>query len=405
MITDPSFLPYGRHCVEPDDIEAVVRVLKSDYLTTGPIVEEFEAKLAEETGSAFAVSVSSATAALHLSALALGLKPGDVAIVPTMTFLSTANAARYVGADVQFADVDPETGLLTPETLSDAKVQAGSNARAVFPVHINGQTADMRGISEVIGFDGRAIVEDASHALGGTHLAKDGKMTPVGSNAYSDMTIFSFHPVKSIAMGEGGAITTNNSDIADKLRVLRNISVNREPRDFQILSQAFDKNGAANPWYYEMESLGFNYRASALHCGLGLSQLGKLKQFTERRSELIARYHLKLKPLAPMIRPLPQIADCVPAWHLCVVLIDFESAGVSRAQVMRALYDEGIGTQVHYIPVHRQPYYKKLYGNLHLPGADAYYNKVLSLPLFVSMNDEDVDHVVAKLQKILGSGG
>ncbi len=402
MAADPTFLPYGRHCVEADDIEAVVRALNSEYLTTGPIVEEFEAKLANATGAAFAVSVSSATAALHLSALALDLKSGDIAIVPSATFLSTANAARYVGADVQFADVDSETGLLTPETLSDALARAGTAAKVVFPVHINGQTADMNGIIDVSVRNKLFIVEDACHALGGFQLAPDGNMTPVGSNAHGDLTVFSFHPVKSIAMGEGGAITTNNADLASKLRTLRNIGMTREPNNFQVLSQAFDDTGIVNPWYYEMASLGLNYRASALHCSLGLSQLAKLERFTKRRSALVARYHQNLARLAPLVKPLPRIAHCVPAWHLCVVLIDFDTADITRAQLMHALRDQGIGTQVHYIPVHRQPYYRDLYGDFDLPGADAYYKRALSLPLFVSMKDEDVDRVVTTLGKVLG---
>ena len=401
MAADQPFLPYGRQHVEADDIEAVAQILKSEYLTTGPVVEAFESKLAEATNSTFAVCVSSGTAALHLSALALGLKEGDVVIVPSMTFLATANAVRYVRADVQFADVDPNTGLLTPETFSQALDRAGVNAKAVMPVHINGQTADMRAISQVPQFDRLVVVEDACHALGGSYVGPSGEMQPVGSNLFGDLTVFSFHPVKTIAMGEGGAITTNDEALASKLRTYRNIGMTNDPKSFQNISQAFDSDGSANPWYYEMAEIGFNYRASAIHCGIGLSQLAKLCRFVERRSALMARYEELLLELNPLVQPLLRVSGCEAAWHLCVVLIDFEAAGITRAQLMRVLRDKGIGTQVHYIPVHLQPYYKKLYGDLNLPGAEAYYSRVLSLPLFFSMTDDDVERVVTILSQAL----
>ena len=405
MATDRPFLPYGRQLIEDDDVAAVTEVLRSDFLTTGPVVEAFESKLAEITGAAHAISVSSGTAALHLAALAMELQPGDRAIVPSMTFLATANAALYVGAEVLFADVDADTGLLTPETMERALAQSGAPVRAALPVHVNGQTVDMQGISAVPGVDELRIVEDACHALGGQHAGLNGAVVPVGSNAFADMTVFSFHPVKTIAMGEGGAITTNDPDLADRLRLLRNIGMTREPSSFENSELAFDASGEANPWYYEMAALGFNYRASAIHCALGLSQLGKLQRFMDKRTALMARYRERLAPLAPLIHPLPQMPDCNPAWHLCVVLVDFKSAGVNRADCMRALQARGIGTQVHYIPVHRQPFYRKRYGDLDLPGADAYYAKILSLPLFASMNDDDVDYVVDVLASVLGGGG
>ncbi len=405
MTTDRPFLPYGRQLIEDDDIAAVAEVLRSDYLTTGPVVEAFEASLAARVNVDHAISVSSGTAALHLAALALDLGPGDIAIVPTMTFLATANAALYVGAEVEFADVDPETGLLTPETLERAMNRAGDGARVVLPVHISGHTVDMNGLSEVPGLERLHVVEDACHALGGSYVGPDNAMVPVGSNAHADMSIFSFHPVKTVAMGEGGAITTNDAALAGRLRVLRNIGMTRDPAAFEIADQAFDAAGEANPWYYEMAALGFNYRASAVHCALGLSQMAKLQRFMDRRTQLVARYRERLAPLAPTVRALPQVSDCKPSWHLCVVLIDFAAAGVSRAECMRALHGRGIGTQVHYIPVHRQPFYRKRYGDLDLPGADAYYDRALSLPLFVSMTDDDVDHVVDALAAVLGSGG
>jgi len=402
---DRPFLPYGRQLIEDDDIAAVADVLKSDYLTTGPVVDAFEARLAEISGAKHAISVSSGTAALHVAALAADLGPGDVAVVPTMTFLATANAALYAGAEVRFADVDPDTGLLTAETFARALAAAGPAAHAVLPVHVNGHVCDMRAIAAVPGCADLVVIEDACHALGGRHMGPANEMVPVGSNAFAAMSIFSFHPVKTVAMGEGGAVTTNDDALAERLRVLRNIGMTRDAGQFEVPAQAFDAAGEANPWYYEMAALGFNYRASAIHCALGLSQLAKLERFAARRAQLMARYREKLAPLAPLARPIDQAPDCEPGWHLCVAAIDFAAAGTTRADVMRELHARGIGTQVHYIPVHRQPYYRKRYGDIDLAGADAYYDKVLSLPLFVSMEDADVDYVVETLADVLGAGG
>jgi UDP-4-amino-4,6-dideoxy-N-acetyl-beta-L-altrosamine transaminase len=403
MADQRPFLPYGRQSIDDDDIEAVADVLCSDFLTTGPVVEAFEAKLAEVTGAAHAISVSSGTAALHLAGVALDLEPDDLVVVPSMTFLASANTAIYGGAEVQFADVDPRTGLLTADTLTQALARAGNRAKAVVPVHINGQTADMAAIGEVASRTGLAVIEDACHALGGSQARADGTLTPIGSCPHSLMSVFSFHPVKTIAMGEGGAITTNDPNVAARLRILRNIGMTRDPTAFQLPEQAFAADGTPNPWYYEMPVLGFNYRASAIHCGLGLSQLKKLNQFVEKRARLLAHYHDKLAPLAPMVEPLAAVPGGRPAWHLAVVRIDFAQAGISRAEVMRALHARSIGTQVHYIPVHRQPFYRQRYGDLHLPGADAYYERILTLPLFESMESDDVDYVVTQLAAVLGT--
>ena len=402
MSLDRSFIPYGRQCIGDDDIIAVTNVLKSDFLTTGPVVEAFENKLAEITGAAHAVSCSSGTSALHLAAMALGLRPGDHAVVPAMTFLATANAARYVGAEVTFADVDPDTGLMTAGTLSDALEQAGPRAKAVFPVHINGQTSDMIALR---GATSLPIVEDACHALGGAHKGPANAMVPVGSCAFSDMATFSFHPVKTAAMGEGGALTTNDPTLARRLRQFRNIGIIREADEFQDDLQALDNSGDANPWYYEMQELGYNYRASAIHCALGLSQLGKLDQFVADRDHLMGHYRDRLRPLAPVVRPLPIVPGCRPSWHICVVLIDFPQAGADRADVVRALAVKGIGTQVHYLPVNRQPYYRQRYGEMAFAGADAYYAKILPLPLHVGMTLDDVDYVLQSLADVLGAGG
>lgn len=393
-----AFLPYGRQSIGEDDIAAVAAVLRSDWLTTGPAVQQFEEALAAKVGAQFAASCSSGTAALHLAAMALGLGPGDRVVVPAMTFLATANAARYVGAEVVFADVDAESGLMTAASL-EAALRGVSNVRAVFPVHLNGQCADMRALGEIAAREGLKVVEDASHALGAVD-ASSGK--PVGSCRHSDMSIFSFHSVKTIAMGEGGAVTTSDADLNERVTRFRNHGMVRDENRMENRDLAFDSDGAPNPWYYEMPEPGFNYRASDIHCALGLSQLGKLEAFVARRRDLCARYDAALAHLAPVVRPIARTSFSTPAWHLYVVLIDFAAAGVSRAKVMERLRADGIGTQVHYLPLHLQPYYRRRTGDLDLPGARAYYERALSLPLFPAMTDSDVERVAAALERALG---
>jgi len=400
-MTPPSKrLPYGRQEIDDDDIAAVSEVLRGDWLTGGPAVERFEAALCEATGAPHAVVCSSGTAALHLAAMAIDLGPGDWLIAPALTFLATANAARYVGAEVWFADVDAQTGLLTSDGLAqalEAAGKAGKAAKAVFPVHLNGQVADPLGIQDIAKANNLRVVEDCCHALATTF--NNGVRT-VGDASTCDLAAFSFHPVKTIAMGEGGAITTRDEVLADRLRLFRNHGMTRDQGSFTEADQAFAAGGAPNPWYYEMPEPGFNYRASDLHCALGASQLSKLDRFARRRKALAARYDAALAPLAPLVRPVARRPDCDPVWHLYAVLIEFEELGLERAAVMDALGKAGIGTQVHYLPVNRQPYYRQRYGTFSLPGADAYYERVLSVPLFPSMDDEDVDRVVESLATV-----
>lgn len=383
-----GYLPYGRHVVDDADIAAVTDVLRGDWLTTGPTVNAFETAFAKATGAAHAVSCANGTAALHLAAMALGLGTGDAVVVPSVTFLATANAVRFVDREVQFADVDRETGLLTPETLEAAIAMAAGRAKAVLPVHLNGQRCDMAGIAAVAARHGLVVVEDACHVLG-----ENG----AGACAHSAMSAFSLHPVKAIAAGEGGVVTTNDPTLAEQVARFRNHGMVREPGRFIATDDAFDNGGNLNPWYYEMPELGFNYRLSDIHAALGLSQLAKLDRFIARRRALAARYDSGLAALAPWVRPIGRMPGQDPAWHIYVVLIDFEKIGKSRAAVMNALRAKDIGTQVHYIPVHRQPYYRARYGAFRLPGADAYYARALSLPLFPSMRDADVDRVIEAL--------
>jgi UDP-4-amino-4,6-dideoxy-N-acetyl-beta-L-altrosamine transaminase len=396
-----SFLPYGRQVIEEDDIAAVVEALRGDLLTTGPYVARFETSLANAVGAKHAVVCANGTAALHMAARALGLSEGTKIIVPTVTFLATASAAYMNGADIVFADVDPATGLMRPQDLADAFERAGS-ADAVFNVHLNGQCGEIEEIASLARSHGAAIVDDACHALGAIFIDSEGESRAIGSNAYADLSVFSFHPVKAIAMGEGGAVTTNNPHAAMRLERARGHGMTRTPSEFQNATEAFDAGGAANPWYYELIEPEFNWRANDIQCALGLSQLGKLGRFVARRRALAASYDAIFSAHAPVIRPIGRTRMCLPAWHLYVVRIDFDAAGISRAELMRRLAADGIGSQVHYFPVHRQLYYASRYGDIALPGAAQYYNSVLSLPLFASMTLDDLERVGATVLHHLG---
>ena len=378
-------IPYGRQNIDEDDIAAVVEVLRGDFLTTGPKIKEFEDGICAVTGAKYAVACSNGTTALHLAALALDIKPGDAVIVPSMTFLATANAVRYCDGDVVFADVDPNTGLMRASDLENALKRCGDlTPRAVFPVHLTGQCVDIKAITDVAREAGLKTVADAAHAIGGKLHGK-----PVGSCGFEDMNTFSFHPVKTIAMGEGGAVTTNDKDMAERMARFRHHGM-----------QATPDHG---PWAYEMQELSYNYRVTDMQCALGISQLKKLDRFVARRREIVMLYDKLLAPLAPIINTPVKVDHCNPAWHLYAVQIDFSASGVTRTDLMGKLREKGIGTQVHYIPVHTQPYYKNLYGKIALPGADAYYEHTLSLPLYPAMKDEDIEFIVSELKNVMES--
>ncbi|HUB84287.1 MAG TPA: UDP-4-amino-4,6-dideoxy-N-acetyl-beta-L-altrosamine transaminase [Rhizomicrobium sp.] len=396
-----SFLPYGRQLIEDDDIAAVAEALRGDYLTTGPFVERFESALARTVGAKHAVVCANGTAALHMAARALNIGRGTKVIVPAITFLATASAPHLNGAEIVFADVDPETGLMRPEDLEAAFARAG-HADAVFNVNLNGQCGDAEGIFAVAREHDARIVDDSCHAIGTAYVANDGNVSPIGSNRFCDLSVFSFHPVKTIAMGEGGAVTANDPALAQKLMLARSHGMTRDPAGFVNTEDAFGADGTPNPWYYELIEPEFNWRANDIQCALGLSQLGKLGRFVARRRALAAAYDTLLAPLSTLVRPTARTRPCLPAWHLYAARIDFERAGISRADVMRRLASMGIGSQVHYYPVHRQPYYAKRYGALSLPGADRYYARALSLPLFVSMTNADVERVAGALADVLG---
>ncbi len=391
-----SFLPYGKQQIDEDDIKAVADVLRSDYLTCGPTVEAFEIAFARKVGAPHAVVCSNGTAALHLAALALGLGPGDVVIVPSVTFLATASSPHFTGADIVFADVDPNTGLMTAATFQDALDRAHGPVKAVFPVHLNGGCVDLDAINAIAKPLGITVVDDACHALGATMNGEK-----IGSGKKSAMSVYSMHPVKTIAMGEGGAVTTADDELAAKLRAYRNHGMHRDIDAFVQPDEAFDAHGNASPWYYEMPHPGLNYRQSDIHCALGLSQLKKLDGFLNKRRALADAYDVLLAPMAPALRPISRVPGCEGGWHLYPVLIDFDAIGKPRAQVMQELRALNIGTQVHYLPVHRQPYWRARQSNLTLPGADAYYARCLSLPLFPDMDHDDLQRVVSALEKAL----
>lgn len=399
---DQPFLPYGRQLIEDDDIAAVTAVLRGDFLTTGPSVRLFEEKLGQAVGARHAVVCANGTAALHMAARALDLGPGCKIVVPSITFLATASAPHLNGAEIVFADVDPHTGLMGPEELTAAIARVG-RVDAVFNVHLNGQCGALEEIAAVARGHGAKIVDDACHALGTQYISRDGATTPIGANAHCDLTVFSFHPVKTIAMGEGGAVTTNDPQIAVRLERARGHGMVREAGEFLNTDDAFDGDRAPNPWYYEMGTPQFNWRANDIQCALGVSQLAKLERFVARRRALTAHYDHLLSELSPLMMPLGRTKNCLAAWHLYVARMDFEAIGFSRAQMMRELAAQGIGTQVHYYPVHRQPYYARRYETPRLAGADAYYSRALSLPLFAAMTDEDVTRVVAALGRSLNA--
>jgi UDP-4-amino-4,6-dideoxy-N-acetyl-beta-L-altrosamine transaminase len=391
-------LPYGRHLIEDDDIAAVVEVLRGDWLTTGPAVASYEEAFAAAVGARFAVACNSGTAGLHLASLALGLAAEVSVAVPTNTFVATANAARYVGAGVRFTDVDPETGLMRPQDLAAALARPGPPAAAVYPVHFAGRTVDMEGVAREAQARGLAVVEDACHALGTVYRTDSGELVKVGSCRHSAMAVFSMHPVKTITMGEGGVVTTNDEALYRRLIQFRTHGISQDADTFLNHDLAFDEQQKKNPWYYEAQYLGFNYRASDINCALGKSQLKKLDKFAARRQSLADRYDKMLAPLAPLVRPLANVPGCVPALHLYVVLVDFAALGLARSTLMEQLRAAGIGSQVHYIPVHQQPLYRG--DDLALPGSAEYYRRCLSLPLFPAMTDADVDAVVAALAKV-----
>lgn len=402
------FLPYGKQEVTREDIDAVARVLSSDFLTAGPIVPEFEAAIAARLQARNVTVVNSGTAALHLAILAAQIGPGDAVIVPSISFLATANAVLQAGADVVFCDVDPLSGLMTAEHLEEAlkHIPARLNARAVIPVAMSGFSPLTKDLMTVARTNGLVVIEDACHALG-SELAVEGGTIPVGAAIFADFHVFSFHPVKSIAMGEGGAITTNDAVADSRIKQLRNHGMTRNPEDYLHVEMAFDnkENREPNPWYYEMQSLGWNYRAPDILCALGLSQFKRLDDIVKHRRQLVNLYKNHFSELESPLRVVSPEKSELACQHLLSCLIPFTQLGISRSQVITQLKDEGIGSQVHYIPIHRQPFYAQRYDSRALPGADHWYAEELSLPLFPQMEESDVRYVAERITEILSKSG
>ena len=398
---DPHpFLPYARQVVDADDVAAVTAALTSDWLTTGPEVGRFEAALTETLGAAAAVVCNSGTAALHIAYGALAVGPGDAVIVPATTFVATANAARYLGAQPVFADVDADTGLMTTATAAAAIADAegmGLRPRLLVPVHLAGQVADPPGLAALAERHDLRVVEDACHAIGTVYRDADGREHRVGDCAHSHMASFSFHPAKTIAMGEGGAVLTGDVEAAERMRRLRS-------HGLRSGVTPPDANGTDRGWStgYTLDEIGHNYRAPDPLCALGRSQLAKLSGFVRERRRLAALYRERLRGLAPAVRPLALVPDCTPAWHLQVVLIDVDRIGVARDVVMARLHASGVGSQVHYIPVPWQPPYRDVLGRRAFPGAADYFRRTLSLPLYVGLTDDDVGRVVDALGEACG---
>lgn len=377
-------ISYGRQSIDVDDIQSVTETLQGACLTGGPAVENFEKALAGSCGAKYAVAVSNGTAALHLAMLAARIGPGMRVITSANTFLASANCAAYAGAIPDFADIDPKTYNMSAATLKNAWQE---DVKAVVAVDFAGQPCDMPAIAAFAREHGAVVIEDAAHSIGSCFV-HEGKEYKVGGHSWADMTILSFHPVKAITTGEGGAIITDNEVFAARCRMLRSHGIVRDLHE---------------PGYYQMQELGYNYKITDIQCALGLSQLRKLESFRERRSRIVKAYNEAFKGIKSLSTPYCAESNR-PCWHLYVVQFDFKALGLSRPEVMASLADQGIGSQVHYIPVHLQPFYQKQYGYRagKCPQAETYYQRCLSLPLYPAMADEDVQKVIKAVVSIKG---
>lgn len=376
-------IPYGRQDIDQTDIDAVVGVLQSDFLTQGPKVPAFEDAIIAQTGAQHCVASHSATAALHMACIALGVGQGDsVWTVPT-TFVASANCALYCGAQVDFVDIDPELFTMCPDALREKLVTCDQKPKVIIPVHLCGQSADMKAIHAIAAEHGIRIIEDASHAIGAKY---DG--APVGDCRYSDIAVFSFHPVKIITTAEGGAATTNDPKLAQLMGMARSHGITR---DADLM-----ENKSDGPWYYEQLTLGYNYRMTELQAALGASQMNRLPQMIARRSELADRYHSLLANVD--VKVPTQSPDTASSWHLYVVRV----AAQRRRQVFEYMASQNIGVNLHYIPVHLQPYYQHMgFKSGQYPNSEAYYARAISIPLYYGLTDDAQDYVVATLRDAL----
>ncbi|MFD2237994.1 UDP-4-amino-4,6-dideoxy-N-acetyl-beta-L-altrosamine transaminase [Aureimonas populi] len=385
-----SFVPYGRQSISDADIEAVVGVLRSDFLTQGPVVERFEAGIAAAVEAPHCVAVNSATAALHIACLALGVGPGDIVWTSPVSFVASSNCALYCGATVDFVDIDPATLNLSVRKLEEKLIEAqaaGRLPKAVIPVHLCGLPCDMAAIGALARRYGFKVIEDASHAIG----ARDNGR-PVGDCAHSDITVFSFHPVKIITTGEGGCAVTRDPELARRLALVRSHGITRD--------EALMAEPSHGPWYYEQVELGYNYRMTEMQAALGLSQLQRLDAFVADRHRLADRYDAQLADL-PLDLPR-RVAESYSGLHLYVVQLRLGEIGATHREVFEALRARGLGVNLHYIPIYLQPYYRALgFRPGHCPAAEAYYARAISIPLFHGMSEAQQDQVVAALRHVV----
>lgn len=383
-------IPYGKQSITAEDINAVVEVLKSDFLTQGPQVPAFEKSLMDATGASYALAVNSATSALHIACLALELGPGDTLWTTPITFVASANCGLYCGATVDFVDIDPQTYNLCPQALHTKLKRAkaeGKLPKVLVAVHLCGQPCDMKAIHALSREFGFKVIEDASHAIGGRYQSQ-----PIGACEYSDITVFSFHPVKIVTTAEGGAALTNDKALADKMALYRSHGITRD--------EALMENPSHGGWYYEQVDLGFNYRMTELQAALGVSQMSRLASFVAARHQLANRYNEKLAHL-PITLPY-QLADTYSGLHLYVIRLNLSAITKSHKQVFDELRATGIGVNLHYIPVHLQPYYQRMGFNVgDFPEAERYYAEAISIPMFHGMTHEQQDEVVKQLITIL----
>lgn len=386
------FIPYGKQDILPQDIDAVVAVLKSDFLTQGPCVPRFEALLASYCNARHAVAVNNATSALHLACLALGLGPGDWLWTSPVTFVASANCGLYCGAQIDFVDIDPATCNMSVEALEqklEAAEKNGTVPKVLVAVHLCGQPCEMRKIHSLSQRYGFSIIEDAAHAIGGRYMGE-----PIGNCRYSDITVFSFHPVKIITTAEGGIAVTNRGDLAVRMKQLSSHGITRDP--------ALMTHEPDGPWYYQQTGLGFNYRMTELQAALGISQLDRVDAYVAKRHSLAQRYNELLNEV-PITVPF-QHPDGYSAYHLYVIRLRIDKIHLGRRKVFEALREKGIGVNVHYIPVHTQPYYQKLgFRKGAYPAAEQYYREAITLPLYPGLSRHKQDHVITTVKDILST--
>ena len=388
-------IPYGKHYIDQEDINAVIKVLKSDNLTQGPLIAAFEKEISKYVGAKYSVVVTSCTAGLHLASIVAKMNKGKVLLTSPITFVATANSSLFCGAETIFADIDSSTINISTDSIN--KVILKNKVHAIAPVHFGGLPCDVKKIKEIADKVGAIIYEDAAHAFGASF--PDG--SKVGSCKYSDMTVFSFHPVKSITTGEGGAITTNDKKIYEQLMRLRNHGLEKNQENFQLKNNSFT-NDLNSPWYYEMQELGYNYRITDIQCALGLSQLKKIDKFLKRRRELAKKYDLAFENLKNC-EPIQKNMRNFSSNHLYVLKINFKKLGKTRERLMEEFKSAEIITQVHYIPVISHPYFQiKNYKNSNFPNSYNYYNSALSIPLFYALTDKQQSYVIDQVKKLIG---